>query len=309
MKWIKKGHIFETKQQVDWMYSHAQCPTALVLHDRIRIYFATRLNNQKSLPTFIDVEKDKPEKIIQINKTPILQMGKIGTFDEDGIIPSFLLPVQNKIYLYYGGWSQCKNVPYKNSTGLAISEDNGLTFEKFSQGPCLTLNEFDPFSATAPCIIEKDNQFIAIYSTGIDWIEIDGKLEHTYLLSYASSYDAIHWQPSGKILIEPENEFEAHCKPTVIKLNDTYHMWYSKRGSHHFRQAGNTAYRIGYAYSKDLTNWTRDDLRAGIDVSDEGWDSDMICYSYIVNVDGKYIKFYNGNGFGKSGFGYAVLEK
>ena len=309
MKWIKQGHIFETNNQADWMSTHAQCPTALMLEDRIRIFFSARLNNQKSLPTFMDVEKECPKNIIYLNKTPILKMGEKGSFDEDGIIPSYVLQIENKIYLYYAGWSQSKNVPYKNFTGLAISEDNGNTFKKFSKAPSFTLNAFDPLSATGPCILKHENQFIAIYSTGIDWLEIDGKLEHTYLLTYATSEDAVNWQPKGKILIEPDNEFEAHCKPAIIKIDDTYHMWYSKRGSHLFRQPGHTAYRIGYAYSKDLFNWTRDDMHAGIDVSDEGWDSDMICYSNVVDVDGKYMMFYNGNGFGKSGFGYAILER
>lgn len=308
MRWIKKGCIFETRQQASWMHSHAQCPTAIVQDDKIRIYFSARLSNQKSIPTFIDVEKRNPEKIMQVNTTPILQMGNPGTFDEDGIIPSCLLNIDDKIYFYYAGWSQCKSVPYKNFTGLAISSDNGLKFEKNSMAPCLTLNKFDPLSATGPCILKKDNEFVAIYSTGISWHEIDGKLEHTYLLTYARSNDAIHWQPSGKIILQPLNEFEAHCKPAIIKINDTYHMWYSKRGSHNFRTAGSSAYRIGYAYSKDLFNWTRDDSSAGIDVSDTGWDSNMICYPNIVNSEGQYIMFYNGNGFGQSGFGYAVLE-
>lgn len=309
MKWIRKGHIFETRSQAKWMHSHAQCPTALVLSDRIRIYFSARLESQKSLPLFIDVEKENPSKIIHTQTTPVLQMGKRGTFDEDGIIPSYIFAVENKIHFYYAGWSQCKSVPYKNFTGLAISHDNGLTFEKNSEAPCFTLNKCDPLSATGPCILEKNNNFIAIYSTGVAWHEIDGKLEHTYLLTYANSHDAIHWESSGKIIIEPEDAFEAHCKPTIIKLDDTYHMWFSRRGSHSFRQPGKTAYRLGYAYSEDLINWTRDDANTGIDVSSSGWDSDMICYPNIVNVDGRYIMFYNGNGFGKSGFGYAVLEE
>ena len=33
----------------------------------------------------------------------------------------------------------------------------------------------------------------------------------------------------------------------------------------------------------------------------------MICYPNIISVNGKYIMFYNGNGFGESGFGFAEL--
>jgi hypothetical protein len=279
MKWIKKGRIFKTERQHSWMHSHAQCPTAIVLEDRIRIFFSARLENGQSLPTYIDVERNNPQKIIRLSPEPVLQMGRRGTFDENGIIPSYFIRNESKLYFYYAGWSQCKNVPYKNFTGLAISEDNGSTFIKHSEAPVFTLNQFDPLSATGPCIIYSNHQFIAIYSN-----------------------------PTGKLIIQPENEFIAHCKPAMIELNGIYHLWFSKRGSHNFRKPGSNAYRLGYAFSKDFINWTRDDSSVGIDVSTHGWDSEMICYPHIVKVENRYLMFYNGNGFGLSGFGYAELE-
>lgn len=305
MKWQKKGLIFKTEKQHDWMCSHAQCPTAVVLEDRIRIFFSARLNNQQSLPTFIDVEKDNPKKIIQLNPKPVLERGRKGTFDENGIIPNFFIKKNKQLYFYYAGWSQCKNVPYKNFTGLAISEDNGATFNKFSEAPSFSLNQYDPLSATGPCIIKRDKDYFAIYSTGIDWLEINNKLEHTYLLTYATSNDAINWKPSGKIIVKPTDEYQAHCKPTIIEKNGIYHMWFSKRGSINFREKGEASYRLGYAYSTDLINWQRKDEQVGIDISTSGWDANMICYPHIVKVDNRYYMFYNGNGFGKSGFGYA----
>lgn len=311
MRWKKKGLIFSTNNvSSDWMYSHAQCPTAIVLDDRIRIFFSSRLENQQSLPTYIDVEKNNPKKVIVINNNPILDFGRKGTFDENGIIPSYFIRKDNELYFYYAGWSQCKNVPYKNYTGLAISKDNGKTFKKHSEAPTFSLNKHNPLSATGPCILKrKDNTYLGIYSTGIDWIEVQGKLEHTYLLTYATSIDAIEWKTTGEILLKPEKEFMAHCKPTIIKEKEIYHMWFSTRGSYGFRNAeSEDAYRLGYAYSKDLINWHRDDSKVGIDVSEVGWDSDMICYPHIVKVGEKYLMFYNGNGFGKSGFGYAELE-
>jgi predicted GH43/DUF377 family glycosyl hydrolase len=308
MKWIKKGLVFQTDKQQAWMNSHAQCPTSIVLNDRIRIFFSARLENQQSLPTFIDVEKETPKNIIALNPNPVLERGRIGTFDENGIIPSFFIERDKQLYFYYAGWSQCKNVPYKNYTGLAISHDNGLTFKKHSEAPVFTLNKFDPLSATGPCIVKRNDIYFCIYSTGVAWFEIEGKLEHTYQLTYATSTDAIHWEPTGKLIVDPINEYEADCKPTIIEHNGIYHMWFSTRGSHNFRIPGNTSYRLGYAFSEDLINWTRDDAKAGIDVSAEGWDSEMICYPHIVKVGEKYLMFYNGNGFGKSGFGYAELE-
>jgi predicted GH43/DUF377 family glycosyl hydrolase len=309
MKWIKKGLIFKPENQINWMFSHAQRPTAIVLNDRIRIFFSARLENQQPIMTFLDVEKNNPQKIISINKKPVLEPGRKGTFDENGILPGCFLEKDNCLYLYYTGWSRSKNVPYKNFTGLAISKNDGISFEKYSEAPVFTLNKFDPLSAMGPYIIHNDNQYLAIYTSGKNWIEIDGRLEHTYLLTYATSENAVDWFPSGKIIIQPDDEFQSLCNPSIIEINGIYHLWFSYRGSHNFRNPGNTSYRIGYAYSTDLINWTRNDSEAGINVSAEGWDSEMICYSFIVKVDTKYLMFYNGNGFGKSGFGYAELSE
>ena len=65
---------------------------------------------------------------------------------------------------------------------------------------------------------------------------------------------------------------------------------------------------MGYAYSKDLVEWTRDDSKVGIGLSESGWDSQMIAYPYITQIHDKYYMFYCGNDFGKEGFGYAELE-
>ena len=84
-------------------------------------------------------------------------------------------------------------------------------------------------------------------------------------------------------------------------------MWFSYRGSQGFRD-GAESYRIGLAYSNDLINWKREDKLSGIDVSKNGWDSMMVAYPSIIKINGQYIMFYNGNSFGKEGFGYAILD-
>ena len=85
-------------------------------------------------------------------------------------------------------------------------------------------------------------------------------------------------------------------------------MWYCFRDSKDYRD-GTGSYRMGYAESKDGIHFTRADNKAGIDVSKEGWDSTMICYPTIVEVDGRLLMFYNGNGFGRTGIGYAVWKE
>jgi predicted GH43/DUF377 family glycosyl hydrolase len=77
-------------------------------------------------------------------------------------------------------------------------------------------------------------------------------------------------------------------------------MWYSYRGR---------SYRIGYAESDNGIEWVRKDEEVGIDVSESGWDSEMIEYPYIFDHEGQRYMLYNGNGYGRTGIGLAVLEE
>lgn len=74
------------------------------------------------------------------------------------------------------------------------------------------------------------------------------------------------------------------------------------------RGLGDT-YRIGLARSSDGFDWSREDLEAGINVSASGWDSEMIEYPFIFEFEGSQYMLYNGNEYGKTGFGMAVLER
>jgi hypothetical protein len=95
----------------------------------------------------------------------------------------------------------------------------------------------------------------------------------------------------------------------VFLDGELYRMWFCFRGRAGFRTSKGSAYRIGYAESRDGIAWVRDDSRCGIVSSEAGWDSEMIAYPHVVSHSGRTYMFYNGNGFGRSGFGYAVMER
>ena len=308
MKWIKKDKIFSAENNFGWMNSHAQIPTVLVLKDRLRVYFSTRTIPTESKTTFLDLDIKDPSNILYIHDKPILENGKVGTFDEHGVMPSGVIQNDNKTYLYYSGWSKRINVPYSNLTGLAISDDHGKTFKKVGDGPILSTNIYEPYSATSPHIFFENGLYHMFYCSGTNWIKKEDKYEHTYDIKYAFSKEGIYFLQDGKSVIALNSEDEAITRPVVLKRSDKYHMWFCYRGSEDFRD-GKDAYRIGYAWSKDLKNWHREDEKAGIEVSEEGWDSKMMAYPNVVETPyGTYL-FYNGYGFGQSGFGYAVLEE
>jgi hypothetical protein len=307
MKWIKKGLLFQPKQSSTWMSSHAQVPTVLVKDDRLRIYFASRPKQNLSLTTYVDLDINNFSNILYINPKPILELGDLGTFDEHGIMPSSVIEKDGLVYLYYSGWSRGVSLPYSNFTGLAISENGGATFKKYSKGPIIDRTPYEIYSATSPCVY-FDRMWHMWYSSGTHWIKIKGKYEHTYEIKYAYSLDGILWTQTNEIAVKQRSKYEAITKPTVVKIGDTYHMWFSYRGSEDFR-GGKDSYRIGYASSNDLKNWVRSDNKSGIDVSESGWDSKMLAYPAVAKLKEQFVMFYNGDNFGADGFGYAILHK
>ena len=145
------------------------------------------------------------------------------------------------------------------------------------------------------------------YTSGLAWHKINDRFEHTYTIRLATSKDGIHWDRDYINIIEPNDNFECISNPSLLKINNVYHMWFCYKGSVGFRGKGKNSYRIGYASSRDLVNWVRNDRLSGIDLSSSGWDSEMIEYPHVREIENNYYMFYNGNGFGKSGFGYAKL--
>ena len=307
MRWIKKGLLFQPNQNFGWMSSHAQVPTLLVKNDRLRIYFSSRPKKDLSLTTYVDIDINDFSNVLYLNPEPILELGVPGTFDEHGIMPSSVVEKDGLVYLYYSGWSRGYSVPYSNYTGLAVSEDGGASFKKYSQGPIIDRNPYEIYSATSPGIYFDGVLWHMWYSSGSYWLKIHDKYEHTYEIKYAYSKDGLTWVQTNETVIKQRSKYEALTKPAVIELDGIYHMWFCYRGSEDFR-GGKDSYRIGYAHSTDLVNWTREDDKSGIKHSESGWDSEMIAYPGVAKINEEVIMAYNGNNFGAEGFGYALLE-
>lgn len=302
--WKKNGILFTMDDLgIEWMQSHTQTPVPYKLKNgNFRIYFSSRMGG-KSLPTYADLDYESM-KIVYINKEPLLSLGEAETFDDSGIMSSSVIENDGKLYMYYIGWNQGVTVSYQNSIGLAISEDGGKVFKKYSKGPLIGRSINDPLFVASPFVIKINDKWMMYYLSCAKWIEGNGKLEPVYHIKYALSEDGIKWDTG------PENVCiagvdEAMAEPCVLKERDRYVMWYSRRKSLDYRMNRENTYRIGYAESADGFHWTRKDNEVGIDISETGWDSEMIAYAYVVREDDRYLMFYNGNGFGQSGIGWA----
>lgn len=307
MGWRVMGRIFDPSEH-DWAGTHAQVPTALVYDDKVRVFYADRYADGRSYTTYVDLDRGDLGRVIYAHKKPILGFGAPGTFDDDGAMPSFPVRHNGQVWLYYSGWNRGVTVPYRNSVGIAVSDDDGDTFRRLYEGPVLERCPAEPYIAVTPSILREGDLWRMWYISGVRWTDVEGKYEPVYVIKYCHSRDGVTWERPNHLCIRPTHDREAFSHPTVIRDGDRYCMWYCYRDSVDYRD-GAGAYRIGYAESPDGLDWTRMDQACGLDVGVAPWASTMTCYPFVTRIDDRIVMFFNGNGFGRTGFGYAVLEE
>lgn len=310
MKLIKKEFIFNTNEEQDWSRMYAVAPIVDRIDEkRWRIYYSTRDSFNHSRPTYIEVEAGNPTNILYEHDRPLFGLGKIGTFDDCGITLSSISNYKGKKYLYYLGWTVRNTISYHNSMGLAISEDNGKTFKKFSEGPLLSPTYKEPYCNGATYTLIDDDIFRLYYTSFVGWEVYNNHPEPLYHIKYAESRNGIDWERNQIISVDFKDGVKCGiARPSVIKEDGIYKMWYTYRGAKDYRTNKANSYRIGYAESFDGKVFERKDEKFQFDVAESGWDSIMQTYPNVIKYDNKYWVFYNGNGFGKSGFGYATFE-
>ena len=312
--WEKKGRVFnpEDVQGREWLDCFAQGPATLIFDEFVRVYFSTRPKPDSkgqfvSYSAFLDLDRSNLKRVLQVSKNPILQLGERGSFDEYGVYPVSVIRDKEKVYAYYGGWTRCESVPFNVAVGCAVSTDSGQTFERVGEGPILSHSIDEPFIISGPKIRKFNDVWYLFYIAGRKWVLDAGKPEPVYRIRMASSTDGISWNKYGSDLIDPVlGNNEAQASPDVFYKDGMFHMYFCYRHGTGYRGHAR-GYRIGYAYSHDLHSWHRKDGLTGLDVSDQGWDSEMVAYPHVFNLDESWYMFYLGNQVGRCGFGLAEL--
>ena len=308
MRWKKRGRIYRPDGNEDWRATHAQIPTVDRISDDVfRIFYATRDRSNRTVTTYLDVDAENPGNILYVHDRPVLGLGELGCFDDSGAMPSWVLNHGGRKYLFYIGWNAGVSVSYRNSIGIAVSDDGGRTFERLYRGPVVDRTRLEPHFCATSCVRIENNVWRMWHDSCTGWIIADGKPEPLYRITYAESKDGINWERLGHVCIDYASEKEGGItRPCVIFEDNIYKMWFCYRSASDYRTNRSNSYRLGYAESHDGLQWDRRDDQVGLDVSDDGWDSDMVAYPFVIQHNHQKYLFYCGNGFGQAGFGYAV---
>jgi hypothetical protein len=298
--WQKLGRLCAGPGDLSWAVSHAALPVVEPLPGgRHRVFFSARDERGRAQIGAATVVLDDPTSWSPTAE-PIVTLGPLGSFDDSGVTSSCLVDCGQRKLLYYTGWSLGVTVPFYLNIGVACSDDDGVTFRRLSDGPLLDRNAIDPFLTASPWVLVEGGRWRMWYVSATGWVLEAGRPKHKYHIRYAESDDGFAWRRDGRVCIDFKSGDEfAIARPCVVKDGDLYRMWYAYRGAQ---------YRIGYAESRDGLSWQRLDECAGIDVSPEGWDADMIEYPAVVDVGSRRFMLYNGNDYGRTGIGIAVKE-
>lgn len=297
-RWRKMGRICDGLTIGDWARGFAAVPTAVHLFDDVfRIYVSARDDQQRSRPAWLDVNISDLH-VTGMCDTPILPLGALGSFDDSGVMPTWILPQESGDLMYYIGWNQGVSVPFRNSVGIAKQDHTGA-WNKLYQGPILDRTRDEPHFVASCAVLQEGAVFHNWYLSCTGWSLHDGQPMHHYHLKYAHASNAVDWVREGHVAIDFMGDEYAISRPSVVRdARGRFDMWFSARGEH---------YQIFKATSEDGKHWMRA-CEPALSASDIGWDSQMVCYPFVFEHADHRFMLFNGNGYGESGLGLAVWE-
>jgi hypothetical protein len=300
-RWKKLGLLYcPGTNRHPKLATHAANPLAVHLHDDVyRVYFSGRDQNNRSSVGAVDLDIVQG-KVMTDHEQPFFEHGPTGSFYADGVSIGNCYTANGKRYMLFMGWQTTGHDHWRGDIGrLRVNNDLSLQLEE--QGPFLGSDHHDPISLSYPWVESTGNGYMMWYGSTLTWDAGNGEMAH--VINLATSVDGQHWQRRGLCVPYALGVAQAFSRPAVLRTDDgQFHMWFS------YRNGTGTTYRIGYAYSADGVQWQLGLEHAGIDLSASGWDSEMIEYPFVFSHRGNHYMLYNGNGFGKTGFGLAILE-
>lgn len=285
-------------------FTHASHPCAVHFkNDTFVLAFTCRDSKQRS-HIFLCYAEFVDDQLKLLGEPKLaLSPGETGTFDGEGVISVCFVQHKGATFLYYVGWQNLPEKMWLCDTGRAIADLDQLTLKREFTGPVFGRDKHNPLFVGATAFQIVGDLWHTWYNSGIRWEKTESGYLHYYGIHHGTSKNGIDWTSEPNQVLPFKDKYEyAFGRPTVVRVADRYLMWFAHRAS----KAVST-YRIGFASSTDGLKWDRNDSLAGIDVSDEGWDSEMICYPYVLMHKQKSLMLYNGNSYGKTGFGLAVM--
>lgn len=241
------------------------------------------------------------------NVREILGPGKIGTYNDFGVMPSFVSPYtwqgtnanrrSSQINLYTCGWTSSETLPFHQEIGVHTFDPDSL--EVGSLNKILGRNARNPLYVTNPAHVSLANGYDLIFFVSCcSWRSEDsGKLESEYHIKY-EVYHQDEFVKEGEL---PRISGQiASCRPWPIQVENRLFIFFSARTT-------KADYNIYCCEFVDLNyfSWTGLPL---ITLGEGSWYSKMACYPSAVVFESRIYLIFCGDGYGSTGFGIASCD-
>lgn len=299
MRWEKLGRLYAPLPLHPKLVTHAANPTAIHLDaDLYRVFFSGRDSENRSSVGYADIDLGKLS-VSYVHPEPLFIHGSNGSFYSHGVSIGCCYEAEGHKYLLFMGWQRRPGAHWRGDIGrFRLTKDFSLEIET---RPFLDSDLTDPLSLSYPWVMRQNDLYRMWYGSTLTWDA--GNDEMLHVINYAISNNGNSWIRCGAAVPYERGIAQAFSRPTVIVDRHGYHMWFSYRSG-----IPGEKYKIGYAQSSSGDDWDLRLAEAGIDLSESGWDSEMIEYPFVFNHKGDNFMLYNGNGYGKTGFGLAILR-
>lgn len=300
--WRSLGHVHVAAGESPAHMTHASYPTPLLLPDgRVRVFYSPRDAQGRSTIFSIDLALS-PGGFERLGPPtgPWLEPGPRGAFDDAGASVGWVRATpEGGVECWYLGWSLGVSVPFRNFIGCAVARRGEARFSRLAPVPLLDRSSEDPLCLGYPWLRAEGGELQAWYGTHLAWGEAWMAMDHA--IRRAVSRDGGRsWRRDPEPALRPAGGDEwGLSRPCVLRDEGGWHMWYCRRLA---------AYRLGYAHSPDGRAWTRQDEAVAFATPEAEWETGSRSYPAVFDHGGRRWMLYNGAGYGRSGFGLAILE-
>lgn len=300
-RWTKLGLLYAPPAQAlhTQLVSHAANPLPVHLDgDVYRVFYSGRDVRNRSSVGAVDIDIVR-RSVVQVHREPVFGFGPAGSFYENGVSIGCCYEAGGRSFMLFMGWQHPPGQYWRGEIGrLEVAPD--LSLRLIGDQPLMAVDATDPWSLSYPWVWRSPaGDYRMWYGSTITWDAGFGEMVH--VLNGAHSRDGHRWERGGVAVPFKLGESQAFSRPTVaLARNGGLEMWFSYRGG------VNKTYRIGHAVSADGESWALRPDPEGLQIADEGWDSGMIEYPYVLDHRGERYMLYCGAGFGQTGFGLAV---
>lgn len=207
--------------------------------------------------------------IKQAGDEPVIGLGDEGAFDDMHLFAPCAFVDQRQVRLFYPG-SRGDVAGRVFRLGHAVSDD-GVQFRKTPDGPVFECED-GLHSVLTPALLRqgcgdvvREGWQLRMWYSSTHFA--DGTGRHT--LHQTTSADGLTWSaPSGP-------QLEACYAPSVLLVNDRYHLWYSDVSAE--------PWIVRHATSVDGSVWTVD--AAPSLVLDQEWEHQRLFYPYVLQPE------------------------